>query len=130
MGTSTTIPTPEVTAAPSTEPPAAPTRTPTVGDIVLVTVDPLIQRPLIVSRVQQHVQERTTNGVKTLLSTPRVSGTLFCEPDDYARNLLRGAFDRQGDPARVEGRPSRVNPVAYGYMLGPGAGIGQWEFKP
>lgn len=88
-------------------------RHPRVGDTLLVTIDPGVQRPLIVSAV-------------VLLD--RVSGTLFCEPDDYARPIFRGALDRRDDPARIEGRPSHLIPVAYGHRLAPGTEIGQWEY--
>lgn len=135
MAASTMTPTPAATAGPSTEGLAAGpalARTPQIGEVVLVTVDagPRIRRPLMITRVDVHTVEQIQDGAKVLVTTARVSGTLFCEPDDYARNFLRGAYDRAGDPARVEGRPSKVNPVAYGYKLGPGTGVGQWEFRP
>lgn len=91
-------------------------RLPQLGEIVRVTLDPDVQRPMIISAVQ------------VLGTTPRVSGTIFCEPDDYSRPALRGAMDRAGDPGRIEGRPSRTTPIAYGHRLAPGSGIGQWEF--
>lgn len=93
-------------------------RHPTVGEVVLVTVDLGVRRPLIVSALQ------------TMGTTDRVSGTLCCEPDDYARPIFRGALDRQADPARIEGRPSRTCPVAYGHLLTPGTAVGQWEYRP
>ena len=107
---SSTTPTAEAPAAPSTELPAAPPIT--VGDMVLVWVDLTLVRPMIVTSLQ---------------AQGRISGTLFCEPDDHTRPVFRGAIDRRNDPARIEGRPSANYPVGYGKSLQEGTGLGNWS---
>ena len=106
---STTTPTPAAKEGRSTEPAAAPVQN---GDTVLVCIDAELWRPLIVSR---------------LWPGNRLSGTLCCEPDDYTRGVFRGAIDRREAPARIEGRPSTMVPVAYGRQLAEGLGLGQWR---
>lgn len=121
---SSTTPTLEDKAAPSTEPPAAPRVV--LGDTVLVRVDTDLWRPLLISSVTRlNFLKPGDNGQP--VAEWRINGTIFCEPDDYMRGVFRGMLDRSGDPARIEGRPSRVNPIAYGQHLGEGDGLGQWK---
>ena len=105
---STTIPIPAAPGGPSTDQPPAVQ----VGDMVLVWVDLTLVRPMIVTSLQPE---------------KRISGTLFCEPDDHTRPVFRGAIDRRNDPARIEGRPSANYPVGYGKSLQEGTGLGNWS---
>jgi hypothetical protein len=102
---SSTTPTLEGAAGPSIE-------AIKVGDTVLVWVDLTLVRPMIVTSLQPE---------------KRISGTLFCEPDDHTRPVFRGAIDRRNDPARIEGRPSANYPVGYGKSLQEGTGLGNWS---
>jgi len=83
-----------------------------VGDMVLVWVDLVFVCPMIVTSLQ---------------AQGRISGTLFCEPDDHSRPVFRGAIDRRNDPARIEGRPSANYPVGYGKSLQEGTSLGNWS---
>lgn len=94
-----------------------------IGDLVLVRVDEGLRRPMIVT----FAGSVAAGGLKREF---RLSGTLFCEPDDYSRPIFRGAFDRTADPARFHGRPSRTCSVAYAEFLAEGSGMGQWITKP
>jgi len=133
---STMTQTPEAKAEPSTEPVerrAGTTpltalggqirRTVQIGDIVLVRVDEGQRRPMIVTFAGQV----NTGPEKREF---RLSGTVFCEPTDYAGPIFGGKFDRAQDPARFHGRPSKTCPVAYGECLAEGSGMGQWITRP
>lgn len=125
---SITTPTLGGTAAPSTKP-AALGRQPAVGDLVLVKVDESIRRPMLITAcgsVLVFDRPSDASGRQEF----RVSGTIFCEPDDHARPAFRGALDRQGDPAAISGRPDRMLPLGYGQSLAYGTGLGQWIPKP
>lgn len=128
--TSSTTPTPAAPAGPSTEQPAAPQPAAppaTLGETVLVRVDTDLFRPLLVSSVTRLNYLKPGSAASESITEWRINGTIFCEPDDYMRGVFRGMLDRAGDPARIEGRPSRVNPIAYGQHLAEGDGIGQWK---
>ena len=119
MPVSTTIPTGERLAGPSTDGPAAPAGQPQVsspprareqalpqiGDIVLVKVDEQIRRPLLVTSVVRGL----------------VSGTIFCEPGDQSLSAFRGQ-------AEIQMRADRQ--FAYGAGLPTGMHIGQWVLRP
>lgn len=60
----------------------------------------------------------------------RVSGSIFCEPDDHTTPAFRNGIGSHGDPARIHGRPERTWPVAYGEYLKEGVGIGEWQPRP
>lgn len=111
-------------------PPARSTKTRRVelGEIVLVTLEEGIQRPLLVSAAGPvRIFTRVTPGAGDEGRVEfRVSGTLFCEPDDHTRPALRGWSAGGADPARIHGRPDRLLPIAFGESLAEGAGIGQW----
>jgi len=149
MHTSTTTPPGAGTPAPSTRP-AAPdrlegtlqassgqiTRLITLGDVVLVKLDEGVRRPMIVSVVAQlPIYDRIHATVEnpTAASTGkelRLSGTIFCEPEDQTLPALRSGVDRPNDPARIHGRPDRYHPIVYGEALRPGSGIGEWITRP
>ena len=95
-----------------TGPPSAPHGRPLevwVGDTVLVRIDQGISRPLIVAEIHPDGS---------------VSGALICADGDHERPALRGWEGEAG--AQIQGRPSWHAPVAYGRMLHPGSGLGQW----
>ncbi|MGH7418838.1 MAG: hypothetical protein ACREKB_13790 [Candidatus Rokuibacteriota bacterium] len=103
-----------------------------MGDLVLVLVDQGVRRPLLVTAAGMvHIHERATpTRAASGWDAFRVSGTLFCEPDDHTRPALRGWSAGGADPARIHGRPDRLLPLAYGECLAEGSEIGQWITRP
>lgn len=122
MSTSTTTPPAAGMAGPSTSLPAAPRLK--VGDIALVALDATVSRPLLISAVAQ-VQILPTVFAPEGPREWRVSGVLFCQPEDHSTLALRGASDRAGDPARFHGRPDRLTPYVYAECLRLGTGLGE-----
>ena len=124
MTTGTTTPPGGPGAAPSTtRRPLQPVRE---GDVVLVLIEPGTRRPLLVVRqgmVEVYDGQLST---KVIGESYRVSGVLFCEPEDHAAMVFRSQWAPNGDPARVTGRPDRLLPLAYAESLGHGQGLGQW----
>lgn len=96
-----------------------------VGDIVLVLIDAGERRPMLVTAAST-VVVRPAHGTTPEQSEFRLNGTIFCEPDDHSAHAFRGGIDKQGDPARLHGRPDRVHPLAYGECLAQGSKLGQW----
>lgn len=128
MNTSTTTPTPAGTAGPSTERPAAP-RTPAVGapqagDLVLVRLDAGTVRPMQVTSAGYV----PVGALHSPNQERRVSGVIFCEPDDHSLPAFR-MLGTTGDPARIHGRPERLLPIAYGEHLKAGTGIAEWTMR-
>lgn len=123
MSTGTTTPQGDRGAAPST------IRS-DVGEIVLVLIEPGIRRPLLVASHGAASVYDAHNSLTVVATSYRVSGTLFCEPEDHAASIFRTQWAPNGDPARVTGRPDRLMPLCYAECLGPGHGIGQWIPKP
>lgn len=138
MPSGSTTPTPAGRLVPSTRVADAPEEGPwtveiseaLIGTVVLVQIAADVARPLLITSVREiEIFERTS------LTTPptlprrerRVSGTLFCEPDDHVLPAFRGALDHPYDPARIAGRPDRLLPLAYAEHLQPGLAIGQWR---
>lgn len=106
-------------------------KTPGIGDIVLVLLDPGVRRPLIITRaglITLYDRQTPTADQKTWEEF-RVSGTLCCEPEDHTSTAHR-TLGSTSDPARIHGRADRHVPVCYGEHLAPGPGIGQWIPKP
>lgn len=103
-----------------------------VGDLVLVRIDEGIRRPLLVTAVATlDIPERSTPTVAEASSPSfRVSGTIFCEPEDHTRPAFRGWAAGGADPARITGRPDRLLPLGYGEHLVEGVGVGQWIRRP
>lgn len=101
MNNSTTTPTRGGTAAPSTKTP------PLVGQVVLVTIDTNLVRPMLITDVYPQ----------------GISGTLFCEPDDTSRPAFRGC-------PGITGIPTRLQPFARADRISPGTGIGEWCILP
>jgi hypothetical protein len=100
-----------------------------IGDTVLVQIDADVRRPMILTKVG--LVEIFTRPSDTQSRTEfRVSGILFCEPDDHTCAAFRGGIDRVGDPAAISGRPDRVLPVGYGEALSYGTELGQWIPRP
>lgn len=117
------------------DPPAPePVKTnPTVGDIVLVRLDHEVQRPMIITYAGTYdVNQPPTPQADALAPQLeyRLSGIVFCEPEDHARTLFRGWISGPIDPARIHGRPDRLAPFGYGEYLKEGTGIGQWSVRP
>jgi hypothetical protein len=114
-------------AAPSTRP--APRHVPIeVGDIVLLKLDESIRRPLLVSWVGQ--VDVALPSAREPHYEPRVSGTLFCQPDDHATPAIRTLGEGSPDPARITGRPDRLLPQCYAEYVREGMGIGEWIARP
>lgn len=130
--TSSTTPPAAGSPAPSTRPAGS---TPPVviaaGDVVLVRLDESVRRPMIVTAVVRAViHERATPTVAEASHEElRVSGTIFCDPEDHSTPAIRST-GTHGDPARIHGRPDRFTPFVYGECLKPGMGIGEWIKKP
>lgn len=136
--TTSTIPGPGLT--PSTEPvPAAPlpVAPPVVirpGDVVYVLLEKGEIRPMTVAwigDVAVRFRESATAGSWSTRKELRASGTIHCLPEDHSRAALRGegfapAAGLVQDPGRIWGRPSALNPVAFGEKLKPGTGVGEW----
>lgn len=131
MSPSTTTPTAEAPRAPSIRGTLLTARV-QVGDIVLVRVEEGVYRPLLVTVTGMvTVHDRATPTVEPhSREVFRISGTIFCEPDDHARPLFRGWTAGGTDPARVTGRPDRLLTLAYGEYLVEGPGVGQWMTRP
>lgn len=129
MTTSSTTPPAAAPAGPSTK-----AETPRMGDLVLVRLDRDLVRPMLVtSAVFVPVGVRTTPTVENPTGLPgaverRLSGVLFCEPDDHTAQVFR-TVGVAGDPARVHGRPDRQLPIAYGEYLRCGTAVGQWSWQ-
>lgn len=100
-----------------------------VGDVVLVLIEPGLRRPLLV--VKQGMVDVHDGQISTAIigQSYRVSGTIFCEPEDHAALIFRMGWPG-GDPARVTGRPDRLLPFCYAEALGFGQAIGQWIPRP
>lgn len=102
---------------------------PRIGDTVLVLLDPGVRRPLLVTFAGMvTIHERQTADVSSR-DEFRVSGTLFCEPEDHTSTAIRTLGSRPGDPAKIYGRPDRHMPIAYAEHLAPGPAIGQWTMR-
>lgn len=106
MASSTSTPTPEGRAAPSTSPAGLVQ----IGDVVLVRVDLQQFRPLLIAEVHPDGS---------------VSGAIICNADDHTRPAFRGW--ESGDGARIHGRPDRLLPLAFGELLHEGPALGQWR---
>lgn len=120
-------------ATPSTNPVVAATAWPTatrirVSDLVLVKLDTDIIRPMLVTWVGRVRVGRPLVDQEQRTEV-RVSGTIFCEPDDHLTSALRG-FGAPDDPARFHGRPERYHTTIYGEQLAYGTSIGQWVPRP
>lgn len=136
MTTGTTTPQGDPGAAPSTTKTPVPLAvrregvTVQEGDIVLVLIEPGVRRPmLVVTQGMVDVYDGQIS-TKVVAQSYRVSGTLFCEPQDHASMIFRVQWGPNGDPARVTGRPDRLMPNCYAECLGWGQGIGQWIPRP
>lgn len=97
-----------------------------VGEVVLVLIEPGIRRPMMVASHGVASIYDAHNSLKVVATAYRVSGTIFCEPEDHAAAIFRTQWVPAGDPARVTGRPDRLMPLCYAECLGYGHGIGQW----
>lgn len=128
MSTGTTTPPAGAGAGPSTTRREGVTVEP--GDVVLVLLEPGIRRPLMIAKVGMVDVHDGMISTKVIGQAFRVSGTLFCEPDDHTTLLFRTKWSDNGDPARVTGRPDRLMPLCYVENLGHGLGIGQWIPRP
>lgn len=134
MESSTTTPTVVARPAPSTSFPRTPPNV-RVGDVVLVTLEAGVRRPMLVTSTQVvPLYDRFTptpdNDPTSSRHTRvgfRVSGTIFCEPDDHTRPAFRGWTAGGADPARLHGRPDRLLPLGYGELLACGDAVGQWQ---
>lgn len=109
---------------------------PKIGDTVLVRMDPTgIERPLLITWAGMvPIYDRLTPTVDNPLNDPikqqfRVSGVLFCEPDDHRLDIFRGALDRPHEPAKIATRPDRLFPMCYAESLAPGSRVGDWRRK-
>lgn len=104
------------------------TSLPRIGEMLLLTVDQGVVRPFLVTAAGPiRIHERATPTPEDHAREEfRVSGTIFCEPDDHTRPALRGWSGGGTDPARITGHPDRLLPLAYGEHLAEGSGIGQW----
>lgn len=100
------------------------------GDVVLVLIEPGIRRPLLVTTEGLRDVYDGLQSTKIVAQSYRVSGTLFCEPEDHASMIFRSQWAPNGDPGRVTGRPDRLMPNCYAECLGWGHGVGQWIPKP
>lgn len=109
MSSSSSTPTPEDKAGPSTKDAGAPPPAMRVGHVVLVRIDDLIWRPLIIAVVHPDGS---------------VSGPIACEAGDHTRPGFRGW--ESGDGARISGHPTRVSPFGYGELLKFGDRLGYW----
>jgi hypothetical protein len=94
-----------------------------VGDIVLLKLDEHIRRPLLVTQVGQVNIASPMQPEKLEI---RVSGTIFCAPDDHTSLAVRTLGQGSHDPARIIGRPDRLLPLCYAEYVSEGVGIGQW----
>jgi hypothetical protein len=101
-----------------------------VGDIVLVLIEPGIRRPLLVTHEGVQAVYDGQFSATIIRQDYRVSGSLFCEPEDRSALLFRARWAPNGDPARVGQPPDRLMPLSYCEHLGPGTGIGQWIPRP
>jgi hypothetical protein len=112
------------------------TRAVALGEIVLVKLDETIRRPMIVSSVLTvPIYDRINATVENPRAEPvrhelRISGTIFCEPEDHTLPGLRGTIETVHDPGRIHGRPDRYHTIVYGEALKPGPGIGEWVTRP
>lgn len=95
---------------------------PQIGDMVLVTMGPEIRRPLLITAAGMQPIGPSSAPAEAF----RLSGTLFCEPEDHVLPAFR-LLSTASDPARIHGRPDRLLPIAYGEHLAEGTGIGQWQ---
>lgn len=109
---------------------------PQIGDTVLVRMDPTgIERPLLITWAGMvPIYDRLTPTVDNPLNDPikqqfRVSGVLFCEPDDHRLDIFRGALDRPHEPAKIATRPDRLFPMCYAESLLAGGRVGDWRIK-
>ena len=59
----------------------------------------------------------------------RLSGTVFCEPEDHTTPAFR-LTPSATDPMRFHGRPERLTPACYATGLREGTGIGEWTTRP
>jgi hypothetical protein len=127
MSTSTTTPRVEGTPGPSIRPGP--------GDLVLVRIGDH-HRPMIVTvvtivpiytRIAATVENPQAEAVRREV---RLSGTIFCEPEDHTAPAFRGALDQLHDPARIHGRPDRLLNIAYAECLRQGSGVGEWLSRP
>ncbi len=116
-------------------PPAAASATPStklaaraqIGETVLVLLAPGVRRPLLVTGLGV-VEVGRLHEVRREV---RISGTLFCEPEDHLQTLIRaGSHGVAGDPAQFHGRPDRHQPFVYAEHLKEGPGIGEWQPRP
>lgn len=98
---------------------------PQVGEVVLVKIDDTQRRPMLVTRAAlTEIFAKTADREAT--QEFRLSGTIFCEPEDHTAPAFRGAVDKLNDPAKIWGRPDRMLPLGYAEYLGEGGGVGQW----
>lgn len=98
-----------------------------VGDIVLLKLDEHVRRPLLVTwigPVDTAAPDSHTSHFET-----RVSGTLFCQPDDHSTVALRTLGQISQDPARIVGRPDRLLPQCYAECVREGMEVGEWVTK-
>lgn len=133
MSSTSTTPTAGDTPGPSIEAPPPSGRLPQVGETVLVKVDLEVVRPLLVTavtRLQQPLPGAAPGDRVPVRTTVRVSGTIFCDPEDHTRPAFRGTLDTVADPAHISGRPDRLLPLGYGELLLEGRAVGQWQFRP
>lgn len=98
-----------------------------IGDTVLVKLDEHIRRPLLVSSVH------TVNVALPMQPVSlqwRISGTLFCEPEDHSTPAIRTLGQGSPDPARITGRPDRHQTCCYAEHLKEGMSLGEWITRP
>lgn len=98
-----------------------------IGDLVLVKLDEHIRRPLLVSSVHQI---NVAPPMQEARLETRISGTLFCEPEDHSTPAIRSLGQGTPDPARITGRPDRHQTGCYAEHLKEGMGLGEWVTRP
>jgi len=118
-----------LTDAPSAAPSTNLRRQPVVevGDTVLVKLEEGVRRPLLITRIGP---VNIAPPMQPEVHESRVSGILFCEPDDHSTIAVRTLGQGSRDPARITGRPDRHLPLCYAEDLREGMGIGEWIARP
>lgn len=98
-----------------------------LGDIVLLKLDEAVRRPLLVTWIGP--VDISSPSAQTPQIETRISGTLFCQPEDHSTPALRTLGQLSHDPARIHGRPDRLLPQCYAECVREGVGVGEWITK-